>query len=509
MLKRLSLFMVLVLAVCFCTVNVSASGETYEYYFAQLTADEQEVYEILEDSALSDGIAEFVYDVDVQISEESQLKEYIDANCAPNIKNALSALMVDHPEYFWLSDFRYGAEVRGRELTVIVTLGTIEDMNILDLLDNAIQSIGATGSDYEKVKTIHEYLCNNIEYTYGDNAHTVVGALLEGKSVCEGYAESFKLACDYYGIECVCVEGLAYTNTGDTEPHMWNYVKIDGAWYALDATWDDQTSGIFMDFFLVGANTVAEHFDGMTFSESHLPDRYLCGFANMEFAYPALSSSAYVHATPTPEVTPTPTATPTITPVPTNNGWVQENGKWYYYINGEKFKNDWMLDSVGWCYLTEDGSMATNKWIQDSQGWCYVGSDGYCLTDTWMADSVGWCYLNSEGRMATNTWILDSVGWCYVGSDGYCVTDTWMADSVGWVYLDAEGRMATNRWVMDSVGWCYVGSDGYAVTNCWKSDSKGWCYLDAEGRMVVNDYVYDSNGKCWLDANGYWDGIYR
>ncbi len=233
------------------------------------------------------------------------------------------------------------------------------------------------------------------------------------------------------------------------------------------------------------------------------------------------------------------------------NGWVEEDGNWYYYFLGEMLTetwwfdefgffyldengilvtdswlfdgenwsyvgengylvtDSWVQDSVGWCYVDEEGYMVTNEWILDSVGWCYVGSDGYCLTDTWMKDSVGWCYLDSEGRMATNTWILDSVGWCYVGSDGYCVTNAWMKDSVGWVYLDSEGRMKTNAWVMDSVGWCYVGSDGYAVTNCWMADSQGWCYLDADGRMVTNDFVYDSNGRCYLNADGYWDGIYR
>ena len=185
------------------------------------------------------------------------------------------------------------------------------------------------------------------------------------------------------------------------------------------------------------------------------------------------------------------------------NGWVYEGDKWAYYEDGEKLKNCWKLDSIGWCYLGSDGYMRTNSWIMDSQGWCYVGADGYCLTNAWMLDSVGWCYLNSEGRMATNSWILDSVGWCYVGADGYCVTNAWMKDSVGWCYLDAEGRMATNRWVMDSVGWCYVGADGYAVTNCWKQDSHGWCYLNSEGSMTKSAWVLDGGVWYYLDGNGY------
>ncbi len=185
------------------------------------------------------------------------------------------------------------------------------------------------------------------------------------------------------------------------------------------------------------------------------------------------------------------------------DGWVQESGKWAYYVDGEKLTSQWQKDSVGWCYLGADGYMLTNAWVKDSVGWCYVGANGYCLKNTWQKDSHGWCYLDANGRMMTNAWVKDSKGWCYVGADGYCVTNAWKKDSHGWCYLDGNGRMATNQWVKDSKGWCYVGADGYCVTNAWKKDSHGWCYLDANGRMVVSDWVKDGGKWYYLDGNGY------
>ena len=77
--------------------------------------------------------------------------------------------------------------------------------------------------------------------------------------------------------------------------------------------------------------------------------------------------------------------------LPGPEGWVEENGSWYFFENGNKVKNTWKMDSQGWCYLRADGSMATNQWIMDSVGWCYVGKDGYCVTNSWVADSHGWC----------------------------------------------------------------------------------------------------------------------
>ncbi len=213
----------------------------------------------------------------------------------------------------------------------------------------------------------------------------------------------------------------------------------------------------------------------------------------------------------------------------TATGWAQIRGNWYYYENGIKVTNRWVMDSAGWCYLDENGycatncwkkdssgwcyldsngRMVTNAWVEDSQGWCYIGADGYAVTNCWKQDSVGWCYLDSNGSMVKNSWLNDGTGWYYINANGYMVSNCWIKDSNGWCYLGSSGKMATNQWIKDSVGWCYVGADGYCVTNCWMQDSIGWCYLDSNGRMVTNAWIKDSNGSCWLDANGYWNGVY-
>ncbi|RYF87276.1 MAG: hypothetical protein EON98_01020, partial [Chitinophagaceae bacterium] len=58
-------------------------------------------------------------------------------------------------------------------------------------------------------------------------------------AVCDGYARLFKVLCDYTGIEAVIVQGygrVAGSNRFRTN-HTWNAVKIDSAWYLVDATW--------------------------------------------------------------------------------------------------------------------------------------------------------------------------------------------------------------------------------------------------------------------------------
>ena len=61
--------------------------------------------------------------------------------------------------------------------------------------------------------------------------------------------------------------------------------------------------------------------------------------------------------------------------------------------------------------------MITKQWIKDSVGWCYIGEDGYCVTDDWVADSKGWCYLDENGRMVYDTMVGDY----YVDKNGYLV----------------------------------------------------------------------------------------
>ena len=63
---------------------------------------------------------------------------------------------------------------------------------------------------------------------------TSSGVFLNHETICQGYAYAFKLLCDQAQIPCWIVTGYY----GD-EPHAWNYVWLDGAYYLVDVTWDD------------------------------------------------------------------------------------------------------------------------------------------------------------------------------------------------------------------------------------------------------------------------------
>lgn len=102
-------------------------------------------------------------------------------------------------------------------------------------------------SDREKVKAVHDWLVKNVAYDYDNyvkrtipsSSYGIAGPILYGKSVCQGYAESFAYFMDVLGIECEMVTGTANNGNGIWAGHAWNKVKLDGNWLYLDATWDD------------------------------------------------------------------------------------------------------------------------------------------------------------------------------------------------------------------------------------------------------------------------------
>ena len=92
-------------------------------------------------------------------------------------------------------------------------------------------------NDVDKVMAVHDYLIDHIEYAYSHIVRRAYGALIEGKAVCQGYAQSFQKILSNLNIEGHTVIG--WNISDDPVLHEWNRVKLDGKWYYIDLTWDD------------------------------------------------------------------------------------------------------------------------------------------------------------------------------------------------------------------------------------------------------------------------------
>ncbi len=116
------------------------------------------------------------------------------------------------------------------------------DKDIDAMIRETAALISADMSDFERALVLHDYILEEINYAYiagtstpetASWAHSIVGVSSKGKGVCESYSKTFALLCRLNGVECMPVWGDA------GGAHMWNLVKINGAWYFADLTWDD------------------------------------------------------------------------------------------------------------------------------------------------------------------------------------------------------------------------------------------------------------------------------
>ena len=229
-------------------------------------------------------------------AEMNALGEHISTWAA----NALYAVWLDHPEIFWIDHgkYSYKYEVKGDETGLVslsaLTLEFSLPEGITDPVTDAARLAAATAdltvtgdTVAQKVLCINDYLCRKITYDLdASNRGNVIGALVNKKCVCEGYAQAFAYLCKQAGIHAVSIPGYGTTEDG-TEGHMWSAVEIDGVFYAVDVTWNDTTRE--NGYLLVGTETAC---NGTAFGESHTPDMLTVDGPHKPFAFPALLANS-------------------------------------------------------------------------------------------------------------------------------------------------------------------------------------------------------------------------
>lgn len=160
-----------------------------------------------------------------------------------DVGNAITMIRNDYPEIFWTGTSYYSTTVTDGTK---VSLGTCEWADTDDQPEMYKEFVAAAdeiiagipdGSDYDKILYVHDYIIENTVYdteAYKSNdtwvAGTAYSCIVNGKAVCSGYAGAFKYLMNRIGIE----SGIC---TGSN--HAWNYVSVDGEYYWIDLTWDD------------------------------------------------------------------------------------------------------------------------------------------------------------------------------------------------------------------------------------------------------------------------------
>ena len=454
---------------------------------------------------------------------------------------AYLALTYDHPELVWLPGASYNIgysvypvsfpsgvtstkeniELAGSTFTLKPNgqNGTLTASNVNSLFNQTKtqidQMLSAGATNYDKVKAIHDKICSMVTYedknlgnAYYQTPYSLyIDADGDGKveTVCAGYAKMMKLQCDKYGIPCVLVTGV--TDTG--EAHMWNYIQLeDGKWYAVDATWDDQSS-IMYDFFMVGSETYSSAaFGSKKFSVTHMPSGKWTTSADCVFRYPILSTNAYKSNSSV-----------------VQDGLVQNtDGSWSYYKNNKIDSNytDLVQSGDDLIYI-KNGVQNTsftnllnikNKWYYVVKGKVnkyYTGIVYYW--GTWYYIKQGVLDWNYTGLCKYNgTWYYIKRGaldWNYTGLCKYY--GTWYYIKKGaldWNYTGLCLYYGTWYYIKKgALDWNYTGLCKYYGT--WYYIKKGaldWGYTGVCAYYGTNYYIIKGALNWGYNGTITWNG---
>ena len=229
-------------------------------------------------------------------------------------QSAFEAYNYDNPEVFFLSAEKMYLNVEtttsiiGKTYNVYINSGNepnyfTKEFSSKEEIDIAVNNItqvknniisNKTGNIYNDIKMVHDYLIDNLEYDTtlsNKNIYDIYGALVNKVAVCEGYAKAFKYIMDEMKIPCVLVIGEGTNSQGQTENHAWNYVQVDGNWYAIDVTWDDPvvsgggkaSKNSRYKYFLKGSSS---------FNKDHIPNGQFTPDGKV-FEYPLISEKDY------------------------------------------------------------------------------------------------------------------------------------------------------------------------------------------------------------------------
>ena len=239
--------------------QVTAKGfETPEYYGRTVLSDFDNSDVLL---FVYDKIASSMDDINNIIEDGADCKIEIDISedgytvTPAELKTVIDVYTRDYTGHFWFNkSWNYSYYLNDKSIEIVTKIymycyaGREETALAKQKYDSAadklIAGITPDMPEFERELILHDRLADHIAYEDGDRVHDAYGALINGKAVCEGYTKAFQ-----YLLQKVGIQSFMATGTGNGGKHAWNIVRIDGKYYNVDLTWDDQESDTFHAYF--------------------------------------------------------------------------------------------------------------------------------------------------------------------------------------------------------------------------------------------------------------------
>ena len=134
--------------------------------------------------------------------------------------------------YFHVMDMN-GPPYSTERIMVDVTVSDPSYPSIGAIADNIAAECLAEGNatDFDKALWLHDWVIDHCAYDISYLYCGAEGALARGTGTCESYHRAYVMLLSRVGIDAGRITGNG---------HVWTAVKMDGKWYQVDATWNDE-----------------------------------------------------------------------------------------------------------------------------------------------------------------------------------------------------------------------------------------------------------------------------
>ncbi len=153
-----------------------------------------------------------------------------------DIFNYYVEVLGEHPELFYaMRELRWSYNSSDIVLNITPLYQHSSDEEIqrfYDTADAVVAQVDPNWSDEQKLLFLHDYLVTHCDYDTTHTYHCAYDALVDGCSVCEGYANAYRYLTGLVGIEALYI-------SSDALNHAWNLVHLSSGDYYIDCTWDD------------------------------------------------------------------------------------------------------------------------------------------------------------------------------------------------------------------------------------------------------------------------------
>ncbi|MDO4272810.1 MAG: GH25 family lysozyme [Eubacteriales bacterium] len=162
---------------------------------------------------------------------------------------------------------------------------------------------------------------------------------------------------------------------------------------------------------------------------------------------------------------------------PGKNGWAEEDGKTYYYVNDQKATGWKKINGKNYYFNSKSGALYKNALLTSSK--------------------LNICYVDEEGARVSNQWVDWKDKRYYMGANGYAVKGFNKISGKYYYFHAQNGYMYKNRKIISKAGNIYyLGSDGVRYSN-------GFYQIKENGK--TNTYYFAANGRAykgWHTING-------